>query len=50
MFVLSGTDADTSILWVRFFFRIIIKHKDSAKQDLPPHMCLYNLGNNFQNT
>ena len=41
MFVLSGTDEIHPYFGIiRFFFRIIIKRKDSAKQDLPPHMCL----------
>ena len=39
MFVLSGTDEIHPYFGIiRFVFRIIIKHKDSAKQDLPPHV------------
>ena len=41
MFVLSGTDEIHPYFGIiRFFFRIIIKHKDTTKQDLPPKMCL----------
>eukprot|EP00731_Ephydatia_muelleri_P020023 Em0012g848a len=55
MFVLSGTDEIHPYFGIiRFFFRIIIKCKDSAKQDLPPHMCLktwaYVTLDDFQNT
>ena len=39
--ILSGTDEIHPYFGIiRFFFRIIIRHKDSTKQDLPPHMCL----------
>ena len=41
MFVLSGTDEIHPYFGIiRFFFGIKIRHKDSTKQDLPPHMCL----------